>query len=351
MQQSTKNIGIATAILVVIAAGAVLYVLQGILLPFILAGLLSILFRPIVVRLRALKVPMALCIPIVLLIAGGALWGISMIISAGIVSATEKAPLYEARLSDLITQANLGIRKLSIDLFGRPSAMKFENILDPSALAGLATSSVGSLVTLIGDGTLVLLFLVFMVPAGETFPRKLAAIRDRIPSVDVVSIFTTVHDKVLRYLGIKTLLNIVVGLLTWIILAIMDVDFAALIALITFLFHYLPNIGSIISTFIPGFVALVQFESFGFAALVVVILSAMQNLMGNILEPRIMGDSLDLSPVLVLFSLAFWGWMWGIVGMILSVPIMAVVKVVLEAIPATQPIAVLMGSGKRLPSR
>ena len=98
-------------------------------------------------------------------------------------------------------------------------------------------------------------------------------------------------------------------------------------------------------TVMPGWVTAIQFESLGYAIIVVLVLIVVQNLIGNVIEPKVMGENLNLSPVVILFSLVFWGWMWGIVGMVLSVPIMAIIKTIMEQFPTTRPIAVLMGNG------
>ncbi|MBK8552927.1 MAG: AI-2E family transporter [Ignavibacteria bacterium] len=111
-----------------------------------------------------------------------------------------------------------------------------------------------------------------------------------------------------------------------------------------FFSDFIPNIGSMIVTIFVAIVALLQFESLAMPVFIVVVLILVQNLKGNILEPRIFGQRLDLSPLLLFFSLIFWGYIWGIVGMILSVPIMSMIKITLMNIPATKPIAILMSN-------
>ncbi|MDZ4745063.1 MAG: AI-2E family transporter [bacterium] len=350
MQSTNRTIVVTLSILAVIASAAVIYLLQSILIPFVLAGLLSIVYRPLVTKLRSWKIPMVFCLLAVLVVTGGALWGMYTIISISVDAAIEKAPEYQARIGDLTTQFNETVKKFSKMLALRPGTIKPDTWLNAGSVSSAAAGVANSLVAFAGDSVLILLFLIFMVPGGEFFPRKLRLAFDGVTNFDVVAVHRAVNEKVRRYLGIKTILNAVVAVLTYVILLIFDVDFAALIALITFLMHYLPNIGSFLSTVIPGVVALVQFGDFGQALLIVLILIVMQNIIGNIIEPKIMGTSLDLSPVLVLFALAFWGWMWGVVGMILSVPIMAVTKVVLENIPSTKPLAVLM-SGTPKPKK
>jgi AI-2 transport protein TqsA len=182
------------------------------------------------------------------------------------------------------------------------------------------------------------------VLGGDLFARKLQVAFHDVTAVNAVRIYDTLNMKVLRYLRLKTLINLFTGLVVYAVLEAFGVDFAPVMGLLAFLFNYIPNIGSFIMTVLPGAIAAVQFENVGFALIIVGVLIVVQNLIGNIIEPKIMGTSLDISPVVVLFSLVFWGWMWGIVGMILSVPIMAVVKTLMEQFPTTKPLAILMGS-------
>lgn len=343
MNPVLRPAAIAVIVLAVIASAAALYVLHSILIPFVLAGLLSILFRPLVSKLRSWKFPMAVCLVVVMLIASGALWGIYTISAAGVSSAIEKAPAYQQRLTDLNVQMNGLLQRMSIQMTGRSSALRWDSMFDMQTITSAATSTVGSVVSFLGDGFLVLLYLVFMISSSELFSKKLQAAAGSMGSMDLVQIYDTVNRKVLQYLRVKTLFNLVNGLIVWAVMAIFDIDFAPLVGLLAFLFHYIPNIGSFITTALPGAIALVQTGSFGHAALVVAILIVIQNVIGNVIEPKVMGQSLDLSPVVVLISLIFWGWMWGIVGMILSVPIMAVIQTILDAIPGTRPLAILMG--------
>jgi len=125
-------------------------------------------------------------------------------------------------------------------------------------------------------------------------------------------------------------------------------DFAILFGLLTFILNYIPNIGSFIATVFPVFIAIFQFETIWPAVWILVILVLIQQIMGAVVEPRLMGKGLDLSPLVILFFLFFWGWLWGIPGMILAVPIAAIVKIVTSNIPELDFIAVFMSKGKKV---
>jgi len=343
MSTPRSNIGLSTLILSVIAVTAALYVLHSILVPLVLAGFLAVIFKPVVHLVRRIGLPSWIGIVVVLILAAGAIYGVSIIVSWGVQSAIEKGPEYASKLKSVIVQAQQMVGSIGGRL-GEPAFRHLDRIVTAEQALQVAGSWVGTAIAIIGDGALVLLFLIFMLLGGENFPRKLASAFSGTSSMDLVGVYQTLNDRVLKYLRIKTLINLATGIIVYAVLALFGVDFAAVIALLAFFFNYIPNIGSFIMTVIPGTIAALQFDSIGYALIIVAVLIVVQNLIGNVAEPKIMGDHLDLSPVVVLFSLVFWGWMWGVVGMVLSVPIMAILKTVMEQFPTTKPLAILMGS-------
>lgn len=342
--QQNKPLTVSMMILTAIVVVVVLYILSGILIPFVVAGLLSILYKPVIAQLRKWHIPLAICLLIVLVITAGALWGMYLVASLGVTSAIEKAPLYAERFSTLMHEFNDFMRRTSMQFYGRSGAIKLDSLFSTASILSVTTQFFGSAVTFVGDSVLVLLFLVFMILGGNTFADKLLAVFKNSEHFSVADVIENVNVRVRRYLGVKTLLNACVGVITWVTLTLFGVDFAEVFGLMAFLLLYIPNVGSFFATVLPALVTLVQFGSVSFAAIVTVTLIVEFNIIGNLIEPKILGQSLDLSPVLVLFSLLFWGFLWGPVGMILSVPMMAILKTIFEAIPATRPLAILMSN-------
>lgn len=335
---------LSAAILAVIAVGIVLKHLGGILIPFVLAGFLAILFKPVVLSLRARRVPMAVCLLIVLIIAGSSLWVASMIVAAGVEAFQQRAPFYSQQAQRVLASANDAISPILRR--AKIKSITWGDIVSAERVTSFATQQLTAVLSVLSDGLMVLLYLVFMVAGHEAFPQK---IRSAFPSergTMVLALFRTLNTKVRKYLVVKTCFNILNGLVTWGILEIFGVDFAPLIGLLAFVFHYIPNLGSIVATLIPAILFLLQTQDVPNVLFLATVLTIVHNLIGNAIEPKVMGDRLDLSPVVVLFSLIFWGWMWGIVGMVLSIPIMAVAKALLSSVESTRPIAVLMGSGE-----
>ncbi len=340
-----RLVAICVLLLAVVAGGFILHTLSGIILPFVLAGFLSMVFKPIVHAMRSRRIPMALVLLTVMVISGGAFWLIWFIISLGIDQFDAGSAFYAAQLKTIIADVERSMGSL-MRTVGAKGSFRLDKVLTAEATTSFATTQVTYVLSLVSDGVMVLLYLLFMLGGSEVFPAKILHAFQGRRGAEVLEFFNTLNDRVRSYLVMKTLFNIVNGVLAWIILEIFGVDFAPLIGLLTFLFHYIPNVGSIITTIVPAIVYLLQTGSLAQTGVLLIILVVIQNLIGNVIEPKVMGDRLELSPVVVLFSLIFWGWMWGIVGMILSVPIMSVIKALLETIPSTRPLAVLMGSGR-----
>ena len=148
-----------------------------------------------------------------------------------------------------------------------------------------------------------------------------------------------------QYLIAKTLISLATGGVTTGILYIFGVDFALLWGFLTFLLNFIPNFGSIVAGIFPVVLARLQFDSASTALILLVLLVTTQMVMGNVIEPKLLEFSLDLSPLLVLVALIFWGWLWGVWGMILAVPMMSILKIIFENFDTLRPIGLLM-SGK-----
>lgn len=342
MDNTTRNIGISTLIIAVIGVAAVMYVLRDILIPFVLAAFLTVLFKPLILMLRQRGAPTWAGLIIVLIISAAAIWGLSMIISFGIESIIDKTPEYTQKVRSLIVDIQRFAGRTTGQILGRPTVLKLDKFFTSENVVAILTSSVGSALSIIADGALVLLYIVFMTLGAEYYPAKQGAALRLMQMPELGAVYASINEKVLKYLRIKTIFNLINGIVQFAVLSIFSVDFAPLLGLLAFLFNYLPNIGSFITTVIPGIVALIQFGSLPYAILIVAILVVLHNIIGNVLEPRAMGITLNLSPTVVLFTLVFWGWMWGIVGMILSVPIMAILVTIMEHFQITQPIAILL---------
>ena len=192
-----------------------------------------------------------------------------------------------------------------------------------------------------------MIFLVFMLLAKPFANDKLrAALPDRADTL--IAITNTISRQIGAYLGALFVISLVTGLVVWGVLAWIGVEFAFTWGLLAFVLNFIPTLGSIVASIPPVLMALAQFApSFWPAVGVAAVLFVIQQTLGNFIAPKVYGDRLNLSPVVILLFLVFWGWLWGITGALLAVPLAAAIQIALAHIPALAPLAVLMGSGHR----
>ena len=195
---------------------------------------------------------------------------------------------------------------------------------------------------------LTIVFLMFMMLEAPTLDDKINKAFGR-NSERVRKILSSISEQVSQYLSTLTLISFATGLCAWLVLALLEVKLAAGWGVLTFLLNFIPTVGSIIATIPPVVMAIIQFSPGLFKPmLVLLLLTAIQQVIGNFITPKVMGDKLGVSPVVILLSLLLWTMIWGIPGALLSTPIISIIKIVCENIPGLRTIAILIGSGEAL---
>lgn len=190
---------------------------------------------------------------------------------------------------------------------------------------------------------LVLLYVLFFIIEQSAFGGKMEALGLGLDQPNRLSVVLKEVNTAMRtYLGVKTLTSLLTAILSWIVLVAIGLDFALFWAFLIFLFNYIPSIGSITATGLPALLALVQFDSLSPFLIVALGVSAIQVMIGNVLEPRLMGDNLNISPLVVVLSLILWSLLWGVVGMLLSVPITVAIIIICAQFPSTRKVAILL---------
>ena len=326
-------------ILAVIAVGAVLKIAQAVVIPLVIAWFLSYLLAPAVTFLvRRLRFPAVLAVVGVVLLLLLASWGAGLVVQQRLLVFAKAFPAYQVKLAALYAhyghQLNVPAAILQ-DLDWTPQVGPFV----------LKTSKF--FISFISNAVLVLIFLVFMLLAKPYANDKLrAAFPDRADAL--LGMTTAISRQIGAYLGALFVISFVTGLCVWGALAALGVEFAFAWGLLAFVLNFIPTIGSIVASIPPVLVALVQFApEIWPAGAVAGALFVIQQTLGNFIAPKIYGDRLNLSPVVILLFLLFWGWLWGVVGALLAVPIAAAIQIALSHVPALAPLAVLMGSGKK----
>jgi len=250
---------------------------------------------------------------------------------------------YSTKLSDMVQDLEeyLGA---DVVLSIREKVLEKVNEFDYSQVGELA----GVLSGVLGSMFMVLLYLLFLILEENLFRVKLKTMYPVSENrLKVKGTIDEITKAVESYISLKTIVSLLTGAASYIALLIIGVDFALFWAILIFILNYIPTIGSLIATLFPALIAFIQFEQLQMFVLVLIVIGAIQVVVGNIIEPKIMGDNLNISPLVVILSLVFWNMVWGIVGMILSVPIMVIIIIILSKIPGTRNVALMLsGTGK-----
>ena len=195
----------------------------------------------------------------------------------------------------------------------------------------------------------VFLYATFLLVERSAFETKLANLSDDPKRVARIrEVIEAINRRIGSYLALKTLLSILLGVVSWAVMALFGLEFAVLWAVLIAFLNFVPYIGSVLGVVLPVLMTIVQFEDLGTILTMLLALSAVQFVIGNFLDPYVMGNSLNLSPFAILISLAVWSELWGIPGAFLAVPITAIVTIVFSEFPGTRPVAVLLSKNGRL---
>ncbi len=197
--------------------------------------------------------------------------------------------------------------------------------------------------TLTSSAILICLYIVFLFVEQHYFTQKMDAFFPQTGHRKLVkNILSHIAKDTQTYLGIKTLLSLGTAIASWLIMTWVGLDFAEFWALLIFFLNFIPNIGAIVATAFPAALAMIQFDSWWPFVEITSGIVVIQFIVGNFLEPRLLGKSLNLSALVILFALALWGAIWGVLGMFLSVPITVMLMIIFAHFDTTRPIAILL---------
>ncbi len=336
--EGNKVVTASLVIVVIFISGLVLRLAKPVLFPFFLAIFLTFILSPVLDLLTRLKVPKAISIIIVIIIAFSIIYLLGLLFYSSGKAFASEFPKYGQKFSSIVASLEERLKLSGLER----NPLEWLNQLDINKLGGFLLSSLGTFFTFISNLFLIFIFLIFILAGRGKTKIKIKSSFSGRRGEKIIEVLQNIDSQIQKYLAIKTVVSLFTGIMATLILLIFGVDFAIVFGFLTFLLNYIPNIGSIIATALPVAISIFQFETLWPALWILIILSTIQMMMGNFIEPRLMGEGLGLSPLVVLFSLFFWGWLWGLPGMILAVPIAAIIKIVCSNIPSLQFVAALM---------
>ena len=295
--------------------------------------------------------PAKLAIPtslLLILISAGFL---ADLISDNVTQVIAKGPEYQQTFWQRIDEVSSWLTELTPNETPLELGDKVRGLLEEGYINQILTAAGNSLRGLLANTGLILIYLMFLMLERRTFASKLDALFPDSKKKDRVSAaFDQVRKRVETYIGIKTFNSALTGLLSYAVLKYAGLDFASFWGVIIFVLNFIPTVGSLIATALPVMLAMLQF---GFDPInkfltVLIGVGVIQFSIGNALEPKLMGGSLNLSPLVILFSLALWGSLWGIPGMLLCVPFTVIAAIVAKEIPEARPLAIVLSGDGRI---
>jgi len=335
VQTKTSAIIIMAAVVVVIYGMQMMSVL---LVPFLIAAFLALITVKPMLWLQARRVPSVIAALLIVTMLMLVLATVGVILGSSIAEFTAALPSYQARLDVIID----GVFRFIVNNFNvDESIQSMSDMIDPGFAMGLVAGLLNSLREVLTNTFLIVFTMIFILLEAGTARTKFEAAFGR--SADTLENVRDFMQNLGRYLGIKTLISVATGICAGVLTWSLGLDFPLLWAMLAFLLNYVPTIGSIIAAVPAVLLALIQIGpgAAGATALGFIFINVV---FGNFLEPRLMGYGVGISPLIVFVGLVAWGWIFGPVGMLLSVPLTMTLKMALESDARTRWVAILIGS-------
>ncbi len=312
-------------ILAVVALAGALFYTRAVMIPFVMAIFITTAVSPIVDRLVVrFHFPgwLAIVVALILVIAILVLLGAALAVTVQTIIRT--ADEYTAQVADLTKRLFTQMHAHGVKVEETKVTAELQ-----SWLPGIITSAAGTVTSLVSDGLLVMFFVIFLLSGRDPHQRQ-------------TGIYAEIESAIREYIITKTAISAVAGLLVGLILWAMGLRMAFLFGLLAFLLNYIPNVGPIVASLLPIPIAFAQFENPWMVIPVVALPGTVHMTIGNFVEPKLMGRGLELHPVAVLLALAFLGLLWGVIGMVLAVPIAAMFRIVLSRFTTTRALGELL---------
>ena len=331
----SNNLLSSLAAIVIILAGVKFA--ESIISPLLIALFITAISGPTMLWLVSKKVPSGLAVTLIVFTIIIFSFFISSMLSSSLHDFSANIPEYQARLQDITTQLTKSLGQFGI----HPQFDQFSKMVHVGKVMGFLGSTCNQVLGALTNIFLILMMVIFLLLELTSFRFKLNLIsRDPARTMENLE---DVSGTISQYFKIKTMTSLITALPIIVVLSIMGIDFPILWGIVAFLLNFIPNIGSIIAAVPVILLALVQF-GFIAAGEVALLYLVMNNVVGNFIEPKLMGRSLGLSTLVVFLSLVFWGWLLGPIGMFLSVPLTMTFKIAMESKEDTRWISTLLSS-------
>ena len=344
--ESSSTLIFFVTIIGLVALGVLLSELQSILLPFVIATFLFILFSPVNTFLTGKKIPLWIIIIFNIIIISFISFGVIRFVVDSVMRLSDDLPNYFSKLNLIVRKAAVGMG-INDPYFRYFSLQKILTKLDYKALAGGVFNSAFSLV---GNILFILLFFIFIESGHKAIyaaigrryygddpnsnvtktPAEVSDEEEKETEHQLAKTLNTITEQIQKYIISKISINLLAGIFVGFFLYILGIDFPIMWGLLTFFLNFIPSIGSAIALVLPTLIAIIQYESLSYTLLVAGGMGFIQTAFFNLLEPQLIGRRLNLNPIAILLSVLIWGYIWGILGMLLAVPLTAIIKIIIS---------------------
>lgn len=369
-------VNIATSILLIALLLYVLFIAKELIIPFVIALFLVVVIKnsakfitdklPPIFKHHPIRVAVGYILSLTFMIIS--IYGIYQVVNNNINSVVEQSGKYQKILISKVDKTRRAFDKFINKNDDTP--------LDPHSIKGKISVAINKIVpkfnfldfstatiqkipfqqlfggisnlakTIATNMTMIIIYMLFLFLESNQFSQKIDRLEENGSPliIRLKPIALRINHDFIEYIKIKTISSFTTGFTSFLILSAFGLDFASFWGFLIFLFNYIPTIGSIVAVMFPITLSIIQYDSLAPIIGIIVSLTAVQFLIGNILEPRFFGKTLNLSPLVILFSLGIWGKLWGVVGMFLSVPIMVSINIVLSNFETTKNLAIFLSS-------
>ncbi len=327
-----------------IVGASVIIVLAGIksasaiIVPFLLSLFLAIILSPLYNFFIRKKLPDSVSLVFVIGIFVIFLSLVIKLLGSSVQDFSSNINFYQEQLLEKFQFIEVSMKNMGINL----PFDELSNAINPKQIMLFATSMLQSMSLMLTNGFVIIFTLIFMLLESNSFIKKISYAKGMENSVNHIQ---EILSNIKEYMVLKTIISFFTALVIWIGLLVVGTDYAFLWAVLAFLLNFIPNIGSIIAAIPAVLLTFIQLDMIS-GIIVAVIYAAVNIIVGSIIEPKIMGNGLGISSLVVFLSLLFWGWLLGSVGMLLSIPLTIMAKIAFDANEDTKWIAILLGNGK-----
>jgi predicted PurR-regulated permease PerM len=343
-----RQLTIATlGVLLAVLLGSILYFCASILQPLFIAALLVYVIFPVHERLVRWRVPSPVAHVLIVVCVLGLFFGIGQMAYRNFAELTsDRMSVYEERLDRLVRKVlrELPVAVPDIDDWHIRNLVTFD-IGPDSRVRNVFRAAVGNFLEFLTATFVVFLYLIFLLAERVSLPGRLGRAFGEARATEIMTVVESINRSIHDYIFLKTFVSVLQGFLSFVVLAVFGVEFAVMWGVLIFLFNFIPYIGSLVAVSLPIVLSVLQYADEPWKPLLIAfLLLAVQRVVDNFIEPRLTGQKLGLSPLVIILSLAFWGMLWGVVGMILAVPLTVICKIILENIRETKPLATLISN-------